>query len=156
MSLTTQITLLACASALAWTATAADSTGSASQASSTSSPSSAAPPGVTKAETPPPLPLHQIEGNGGVFSTFSAYLVNPPRNGEPVGRSSVGFGYDLLNLGDLPTAIAAATAGAVNIDDDLAMHNANAQLQILQEGDFGTVANHEANGVWGVTTKWEF
>ena len=23
-------------------------------------------------------------------------------------------------------------------------------------GHFGTVANHTANGVWGVTTKWEF
>ena len=23
-------------------------------------------------------------------------------------------------------------------------------------GHFGTVANHEANGVWGITTKWEF
>ena len=82
-----------------------------------------------------PLPLHEIEGNGGVFSTLSAYLVNPPRNGEPVGRPSIGFGYidigygrdlvaltvtetpwkrlelgfgyDQLNLGDLPTAIKA-------------------------------------------------
>jgi hypothetical protein len=44
-----------------------------------------------KAEKPPPLPLHQIEGNGGVFSTLSAYLVNPPRDGEPVGRPAVGF-----------------------------------------------------------------
>ena len=79
-----------------------------------------------------PLPLHEIEGNGGLFSTLSAYLVNPPRNGEPVGRPSIGFGYidigygrdlvaltltetpwnrlelgfgyDYLNLGDLPTA----------------------------------------------------
>ena len=32
-----------------------------------------------KVEKPPPLPLHQIEGNGGVFSTLSACLVNPPR-----------------------------------------------------------------------------
>ena len=23
-------------------------------------------------------------------------------------------------------------------------------------GHFGNVLNHEANGVWGVTTKWEF
>lgn len=23
-------------------------------------------------------------------------------------------------------------------------------------GHFGTVANHEANSVWGVTAKWEF
>ena len=35
-----------------------------------------------KSEKPPPLPLHQIEGNGGIFATLSAYIVNPPRNGE--------------------------------------------------------------------------
>jgi len=29
--------------------------------------------------------------NGGIFSTLSAYLVNPPRNGEPVGRPSAGL-----------------------------------------------------------------
>jgi hypothetical protein len=23
-------------------------------------------------------------------------------------------------------------------------------------GHFGNVLNHEANGVWGLTTKWEF
>jgi hypothetical protein len=44
-----------------------------------------------------PLPLHQIEGNGGIFATLSAYIVNPPRNGEPIGRPSVGFAY--VNLG---------------------------------------------------------
>jgi len=110
-----------------------------------------------------PLPLHEIEGNGGVFSTLSAYLVNPPRNGEPVGRPSIGFGYinmgygrdlmaltltetpwkrlelgfgyDLLNLGDLPTAIKAQ--GGPTIDDNLALYNANARLEILQEGEFG-------------------
>ena len=49
------------------------------------------------AEKPAPLPLHQIEGNGGIFSTLSAYIVNPPRDGEPVGRPSVGFAY--VNLG---------------------------------------------------------
>ena len=109
-----------------------------------------------------PLPLHEIEGNGGVFSTLSAYLVNPPRNGEPVGRPSVGFGYidighgrdlvaatvtetpwerlelgfgyDRLNLGDLPTTVQAATGA--HIDDDLTMYNANARLQLLKEGEF--------------------
>ena len=110
-----------------------------------------------------PLPLHEIEGNGGVFSTLSAYLVNPPRNGEAIGRPSIGFGYinigygrdlvaltltetpwkrlelgfgyDLLNLGDLPTAIKAQ--GGPTIDDNLALYNANARLEILQEGEFG-------------------
>src|ERR1035438_8947517 len=46
-----------------------------------------------KAEKPAPLPLHQIEGSGGILSTLSAYIVNPPRDGEPVGRPSVGFAY---------------------------------------------------------------
>src|ERR1700690_4303577 len=50
-------------------------------------------------EKGPPLPLHQIEGNGGIFSTLSAYLVNPPRNGEPVGRPAVGFSYVDLGHG---------------------------------------------------------
>ena len=94
------ITWLAFASALAWTATAADPAGSSSQTSSTSSTSPTQPPAAAaKAEKPPPMPLHQVEGNGGVFSTLSAYLVNPPRNGEPVGRPSVGFGYISMGLG---------------------------------------------------------
>lgn len=50
-----------------------------------------------QAEKPAPLPLHQIEGNGGIFATLSAYIVNPPRNGEVVGRPSVGFTY--VNVG---------------------------------------------------------
>lgn len=53
----------------------------------------------TQAEKPPPLPLHQIEGNGGIFSTLSAYLVNPPRNGEWLGRPSIGAAYVHLGYG---------------------------------------------------------
>jgi hypothetical protein len=61
-----------------------------------------APPAQPAIETTPsekgaPLPLHQVEGNGGIFATLSAYIVNPPRNGEPIGRPSVGFAY--VNLG---------------------------------------------------------
>ena len=54
-------------------------------------------PEAKPAEKGAPLPLHQIEGNGGIFATLSAYIVNPPRNGEPVGRPSIGFAY--VNLG---------------------------------------------------------
>jgi hypothetical protein len=110
-----------------------------------------------------PLPLHEIGGSGGLFSTLSAYLVNPPRNGEPVGRPAVsfgymdigygrdlavlavtetpwkrlelGFGYDYLNLGDLPTQIKAM--GGATINENLALYNANARLQILKEDEFG-------------------
>ncbi len=109
-----------------------------------------------------PLPLHELGGCGGLFSTLSAYLVNPPRNGEPVGRPAVGFGYidvghgrdlvaltltetpwkrlelgfgyEYLNLGDLPTQIKAG--GGPSIDDNLAVYNANARLQILKDGEF--------------------
>ena len=116
-----------------------------------------------KAEKPPPLPLHQIEGNGGIFSTLSAYLVNPPRDGELVGRPSVGFafvdigqgrnleaftitetpwkrlelgyGYDRLDIGDLPQAVQNAT-GLVIHESEVGLHNFNARLQVLKEGEF--------------------
>ena len=51
-------------------------------------------------EKPTPLPLHQIGGSGGVFVTLSAYIVNPPRNGELVGRPAVGFSYANLGHGE--------------------------------------------------------
>jgi hypothetical protein len=114
------------------------------------------------AEKPAPLPLHQIEGNGGIFATLSAYIVNPPRDGEPVGRPSLGFayvnlghganlealtltespwkrlelgyGYNNLELGDLPTQI--ASSGGPKIDHSVTLHNANARLQLLKEGEF--------------------
>jgi hypothetical protein len=161
-----RISSLALASALAWTATAADPTNSPSQTSSAASPASAS-AGDTqaeaKAEKPMPLPLHELGGSGGLFCTLSAYLVNPPRNGEPVGRPAIGFGYmnigygrdmavltvtetpwkrlelgfgyDYLNLGDLPTQIKGR--GGPTIDDNLALYNANVRLQILREGEFG-------------------
>jgi hypothetical protein len=119
---------------------------------------------VAKAEKPPPLPLHQIEGNGGIFSTLSAYLVNPPRNGELVGRPSIGFafvdigngreleaftltetpwkrlelgfGFDNFDLGDLPEAI--HKAGASIRADSVGLYNANARLQLFKENDFET------------------
>ena len=178
MNLSIRITLLAVASTLAWTAAAADPAAGSSQTSSASPAPPTPPPAAassspggttgsltaTQPEKPPPMPLHEIEGNGGVFSTLSAYLVNPPRNGEAVGRPSVGFGYialgygrdllaltitetpwerlelgfgyDYLNLGDLPTAIAAQTKGATRVDDNLALYNANARLEIVKEGEF--------------------
>jgi hypothetical protein len=115
------------------------------------------------AEKPPPLPLHQIEGSGGIFSTLSAYLVNPPRDGELVGRPAVGFsfvdldygrelyaltvtetpwkrlelgfGYENLNLGDLPQDILHQTG--LNISDQsVSLYNANARLQLLKENEF--------------------
>ena len=125
----------------------------------TNSPPAAAPP----AEKAAPLPLHQIEGNGGIFSTLSAYIVNPPRNGELLGRPSAGFAYvnighgqnlealtvtespwkrlelgyawDRLGLGDLPLAIKDATTVTIS-RSDVQLHNFNARLQLLTEGEF--------------------
>jgi len=116
-----------------------------------------------KAEKPPPLPLHQIEGSGGIFSTLSAYLVNPPRDGEPVGRPAagfsfvdlgygrelysltatetpwkrleLGFAYENFNLGDLPQDILHQTGLNVS-DQSVSLYNANARLQLLKENEF--------------------
>ena len=121
------------------------------------------PVAAAPAEKGAPLPLHQIEGNGGIFSTLSAYIVNPPRNGELLGRPSVGFGYvnighgqdlealtvtespwnrlelgyawDRLDLGDLPLAIKNATTVTIS-RSDVQLHNFNARLQLLTEGEF--------------------
>jgi hypothetical protein len=127
-------------------------------------PGTNSPPAAAKpAEKAAPLPLHQIEGNGGIFSTLSAYIVNPPRNGELLGRPSVGFAYvnlghgdnlealtvtespwkrlelgyawDSLGLGDLPLAIKNAT-GVTLSRSDVQLHNFNARLQLLTEGEF--------------------
>lgn len=126
---------------------------------STPSSTSASAPSVP----PPPLPLHQIEGNGGIFSTLSAYLVNPARPGETIGRPSVGFahvhlghgrnleaftftetigsrlelgyGWNYFELGDLPQAVRRAT-GMVMDNDSVQLHHANARLQVIKENSF--------------------
>ena len=84
-----------------------------------------------------PLPLHNIEGNSGVYLTTTAYLVNPPAEGEVLGlpsfsistvfidqkdlqaycltenilgRIEVGFGAQRLGLGDWSDDVFQATA----------------------------------------------
>ena len=124
---------------------------------------SRSPAAPAAAEKPAPLPLHQIEGNGGIFATLSAYIVNPPRNGEPVGRPSVGFayvdlghgqdlealtltesplsrlelgyGFNNFNLGNLPLAVKQTTGLNLN-ESSVELHNFNARFQILKEGEF--------------------
>jgi hypothetical protein len=109
-----------------------------------------------------PLPLHEIEGSGGIFATLSAYIVNPPRNGEAVGRPSAGFSYvdvgdgraleaftltesplkqvelgyasDSFNLGDLPQDIERAT-GVKLRDQDVRLNVFSARWQVLPEGN---------------------
>ncbi|MEI9998833.1 MAG: DUF3034 family protein [Verrucomicrobiota bacterium] len=114
----------------------------------------APPPSDSK---PAPLPLHQYGGSGGIVTTLSAYIVNPPRDGEPVGRPSVGmsylylghnmnleaatitespykrielgYGWDRLGLGDLPSAVGAPI-------HEVQLHNANARFQLIEENEF--------------------
>lgn len=117
---------------------------------------------AAQAEKPAPLPLHQIEGSGGIFSTLSAYIVNPPRNGEPAGRPSVGFAYvhlgdgraleaitvtespwkqlelgyasDRFDLGDLPQDIQRAMGVRLR-DNRVRLDVFNARWQLLAETD---------------------
>jgi hypothetical protein len=144
--------------ALALSAANAATLKAADDAQPTNQPAAQAP-----AEKPAPLPLHQIEGNGGIFSTLSAYIVNPPRDGELIGRPSVGFahislgsdkdlealtitespykrvelgyGWDHLSLGDLPGALRSAGLTQYH-QDEVQLHNFNARVQILSEGEF--------------------
>ena len=110
-----------------------------------------------------PLPLHDVEGNGGVLVTQSAYIVNPPREGQPVGlpaigtgfislghgqilvpttatwspiaRVELGYGFDYFNLGTLPGLVNQATG--VRIQQQVYLNNFNARFQLIKENEFG-------------------
>lgn len=114
------------------------------------------------AQEGPPLPLHAVEGYGGVLTTYSAYLVNPGNNavGLPsvggifvlmnherslssltltetlCGRLELGYGFNSLALGDLPDDIQDATGVGIG-DDNVMMNNFNARILMLKEGEFG-------------------
>lgn len=118
---------------------------------------------VAQEEEAPPLPLHSIEGPGGVLITHSAYLINPAAEGEVLGLPTIGVGYvrlghgrslsaititetlwDRLELGytwnqfdmaDLPKDIEKAT-GLRPDDDHIDLHNLNARVMLLNEGEF--------------------
>ena len=53
--------------------------------------------GLASAQGAPPLPGIGIEGYGGIFATYSAYLVNPSPEDEVFGLPSVAAIY--VNLG---------------------------------------------------------
>ncbi len=107
----------------------------------------------------PPLPLHTIEGNSGVFITSTAYLANPPKEGEVFGKPSIstsavfarhknlqsfavtenlwgrvelGYAYERFGLGDWPDDVKAA-AGA-SIRGHLGLHNFNVRYLTIEEG----------------------
>ncbi|MBN2133360.1 MAG: DUF3034 family protein [Sedimentisphaerales bacterium] len=109
----------------------------------------------------PPLPTHQIEGNSGVFITSTAYLANPPKEGDAVGLPSVsgtfavlgekdfegfamtenlwgkvelGYALERIGLGDWPDDVKAATG--FHVDNHAILHNFNARLMVIEEGGF--------------------
>jgi hypothetical protein len=111
----------------------------------------------------PPLPLHSVEGTGGVFATHNAYLVNPAEEGEVFGLPSVGilhvhlgqgkalesftitetlwnrlelgYGFNYVDLGDLPQDI--EEEFPVELGDQYAgLHNFNARVALVRDGEF--------------------
>jgi hypothetical protein len=109
----------------------------------------------------PPLPTHNVEGNSGVFITSTAYLVNPPEEGEVFGRPSfstsfaaigekdfesfavtenilgrieLGYALERLGLGDWPDDVMAAEG--LYVDNHVLVHNFNTRLMVIEEGGF--------------------
>ncbi len=109
----------------------------------------------------PPLPTHNVEGNSGVFITGTAYLVNPPENGEVFGKPSfsstftvigekdlesfvvtenilgrieLGYALERIGLGDWPADVKTATG--IHVDNHALMHNFNARYMVIEEGGF--------------------
>ena len=99
----------------------------------------------------PSLPPSQ--GSGGVLTTLSAFIVNPPRNGGPVGRPVIGGGLVSLGSGRalIPKTISRTTTRR------FPAWAANKHLTIAAGyGYFGNVGDRNAPGVWGLTAKYEF
>jgi len=110
----------------------------------------------------PPLPTHNVEGNSGVFITPTAYLANPPAEGQKIGlpsfsatgafigekdfqsyvvtenlfgRLEVGYAAERMGLGDWPDAVERATGG-IQVKDYVLLHNLNTRFMAVKEGDF--------------------
>ena len=119
---------------------------------------------VATTEKAAPLPLHTIEGVGGIVITPVAYLVNPGPAGTTFGLPSIsatyvnaghknvetaaitetlfgrlelGYGASRFGVGSLVDDVNSATNGVVNIRDDVYLHNINARVLALPEGSFG-------------------
>ena len=114
---------------------------------------------LTVAQAGPPLPLHTIEGNSGVCLTGTAYLANPPEEGEIFGKPSVsvtgvfarekdlqslavtqniygrfeiGYAYERFGLGDWPDDV--KTAAGASVSQHLGLHNLNMRAMVVEEG----------------------
>jgi hypothetical protein len=117
-----------------------------------------------KPASPPPLPLHSIEGFGGVYLTETAYLVNPPTAGGDIGLPSVsvfatdvgekfhagasatlnflgrielGYSYQYLSLGDWDNDVEDATGLSIS-DDDSRLHTVGLRVLVVREGEGDT------------------
>ncbi|MEI6351018.1 MAG: DUF3034 family protein [Verrucomicrobiota bacterium] len=117
---------------------------------------------VKTAEKAPPLPLHTIEGVGGIVITPVAYLVNPgpagttfglpsasatyvkanQKNVETLaltetlfGRVELGYGASRFGIGSLVDDVKDLTT--IQIPDSVTVHNVNARVLALPEGSFG-------------------
>lgn len=113
------------------------------------------------AEADPPFPAHTIEGNSGLLITSTAYLTNPPEQGEALGspsfsasalflaekdltsfamienfwgRIEIGYAYEHLGLGDLPNDV--RTILGVSIGQHVGLHNLNCRVMAIEEGGF--------------------
>lgn len=118
-------------------------------------------PAKPEPEEGPPLPLHTIEGTGGLVLTPTAYLVNPGFDlslGKPsvsaqavwVGhkdmqnlaatwtlweRVELGYAVNRLGLDDFPRDVRAATG--LDIDtNDVYLHHLNARVNLVREGEW--------------------
>jgi len=104
----------------------------------------------------PPLPLHALEGVGGVLFTYSALLLNPAMEGDVLGAPTAGYAYaDMnhrryltsfvvtetignrlelgyswmhFNIGDLDKALAGT--------DGINLHTFSTRVALWHEGDF--------------------
>ncbi len=111
----------------------------------------------------PPLPLHTIEGTGGLVLTPAAYLVNPGADGVTFGKPSLsaqavwiggkdmqalaatwtlwgrlelGYAVNRLGLDDFPSDVRLATG--LDIDtNDIYLHHFNARYNLIREGEWG-------------------
>ena len=118
---------------------------------------------VTKPEKGPPLPLHTIDGVGGVVITPIAYLVNPGPEKHVFGLPSVsgtyvgagqkniqsfvitetlwrrlelGYSASRFGIGNLPTQVQTATSVDIN-RSDVWLHTLNARALAIPENSFG-------------------
>jgi len=117
------------------------------------------PPGV---HCPPPLPLYNVEGQGGTLLVPMAYLINCESPGTIVGQPTVGYtfvragtktvqevhltetfyrrievGYTMgtLGLGDFPRDVQRATGVDIGFDH-VVLHNFNLRGIVVEEGPY--------------------